>query len=410
MLWWKRHPRIAALLGDLEPYQLDALIESIRRNDQAVRIFVHKGQIIAGWHIYLACQELGKTPEIVQVGGTEDDALAKALSVELSRRHIDKHQVAAIWFEAAKCIKPIKALIDQAVAEAKARRNSQLKRGSARSAQLDRIGESAAEIGRRIGVSGSTVKRISALSPTWRTKLAAGETDFNHARQYSIRERNRTEAAKCPPVNLGEIRILQSDFRELDVPINVPLILCDPPYDDASLPLYLDAAKIAARHLDKERGFLLAYSGIHRLPKVIELLSAHLNYYWQLVLPFTNTSGHVRARIVRRVRNCYRPVLAYCAGPRANPPKVFVDCLKPRNRQKEWHPMQQPLEDIITLVEHFTRPGDLVVDLCGGAFTGAIACYHAKRRYLGCDIDSQAVKDGQLRLRKFVHEAGYSDK
>jgi DNA modification methylase len=55
-------------------------------------------------------------------------------------------------------------------------------------------------------------------------------------------------------------------------------------------------------------------------------------------------------------------------------------------------------------VEMFTDPHDLVIETHGGAFTTAVACLLTKRRYIGCDVDSECVKNGHLRLREIVHE------
>src|SRR5207245_2185095 len=50
------------------------------------------------------------------------------------------------------------------------------------------------------------------------------------------------------------------------------------------------------------------------------------------------------------------------------------------------------------LVHHFSEPGDLVVDPCGGGFTTAVACRDLGRRCISCDIDEAAVIRGQDRL------------
>ena len=67
-------------------------------------------------------------------------------------------------------------------------------------------------------------------------------------------------------------------------------------------------------------------------------------------------------------------------------------------QEKDWHDWQQPLEDVEHWVRQFSKPGDLVVDPCGGGFTTAVACYRLGRRFIGCDCDQECVLPGLQRL------------
>jgi hypothetical protein len=61
---------------------------------------------------------------------------------------------------------------------------------------------------------------------------------------------------------------------------------------------------------------------------------------------------------------------------------------------------QQPLSEVEFLVEMFTKPGDLVVDPCGGAFTTGVACLRNYRRFFGCDVEQHWVANEQERVNK----------
>ena len=76
----------------------------------------------------------------------------------------------------------------------------------------------------------------------------------------------------------------------------------------------------------------------------------------------------------------------------------WCDVTVVNSKEKDWHPMQQPLEEVEMIVRYFSQPGDLVVDPCGGGFTTAIACLKLARRCISCDSDKQCVQNGKARL------------
>jgi DNA modification methylase len=80
-----------------------------------------------------------------------------------------------------------------------------------------------------------------------------------------------------------------------------------------------------------------------------------------------------------------------------------IEC---KEAEKDWHPMQQSFKAIKHYIEAFAEPTDLVIDTHGGGFTAAVAGLLTKRRYIGCDVDAEAVQNGQLRLREAAHEHG----
>lgn len=59
---------------------------------------------------------------------------------------------------------------------------------------------------------------------------------------------------------------------------------------------------------------------------------------------------------------------------------------------------RQPVEEAVKVIEAFTQPGELVVDLFGGSFTTAVACQMTGRNFKGCDIDESCVNLGRKRI------------
>ena len=74
-------------------------------------------------------------------------------------------------------------------------------------------------------------------------------------------------------------------------------------------------------------------------------------------------------------------------------------------KEKKLHDWQQSLIEVEQLVSYFSKPGDLIVDPCGGSFTSAEACRNMGRRFIGCDVDADAVNKGHERLAKSRNDA-----
>ncbi|MCG3138350.1 MAG: DNA adenine methyltransferase YhdJ [Phycisphaerae bacterium] len=62
------------------------------------------------------------------------------------------------------------------------------------------------------------------------------------------------------------------------------------------------------------------------------------------------------------------------------------------------YPSQKPLTLLRRIVEASTQPGDLVADYFCGSGTTLVAALQLKRRYIGCDINTSAVRISRKRL------------
>jgi DNA modification methylase len=100
-----------------------------------------------------------------------------------------------------------------------------------------------------------------------------------------------------------------------------------------------------------------------------------------------------------RVASQWKPILVYSKGPWHRRER-WPDVLRVTVKEKDWHRWQQPLDEVERLVSYFSRPGDLVVDPCGGGFTTAEACLRLARRCVSCDRDPECVGKGQKRLEE----------
>lgn len=70
-----------------------------------------------------------------------------------------------------------------------------------------------------------------------------------------------------------------------------------------------------------------------------------------------------------------------------------------RANNERVHTTQKPLDLMLSLVEDFTSPGDLVVDLYAGSCTTGVACLRLGRRFVGFEVNSSWAELGRQRLR-----------
>lgn len=306
--------------------------------------------------------------------------------------------------------------MEKIVQEAGERQQAGLKRGKKsppRQPQLEANGKAAEKIGELIGVSRAVVERdrkLFGVSPEGHARVAAGAKFDTVIRQANSKARIE-RVKKMPPVRLEDIKLLHCDFRNLEKRVRIKpqsarLVVLDPPYHEEFVKDYCEAAELAVRWLDPEHGTMVALVGSRWLPDILNGMQPHLVYHRLASIYFGQTHGMERGRVVERARECHRPVLVFQARRDTKSLRIFNDAIECREAEKDWHPMQQPLKAIKHYVEMFTDPYDLVIDTHGGGFTAAVACLLTKRKYLGCDVDAQAVENGRLRIREAAHENG----
>jgi N6-adenosine-specific RNA methylase IME4 len=95
------HP-LADLLPAMSELEFAELRDSIRDDGLLLPILLHRdGRILDGRHRDQACAELGIVPDIVTFEGTDAEALAHVLALNLKRRHLSETQRAAVAAELA---------------------------------------------------------------------------------------------------------------------------------------------------------------------------------------------------------------------------------------------------------------------------------------------------------------------
>jgi len=205
--------------------------------------------------------------------------------------------------------------------------------------------------------------------------------------------------------DMERVRIVRGDFREaLSEPFiesgSVDLIVTDPPYGKAHLPLWKELSRFAARAL-KPGKLLVTYSGNYYLPEVMRMLGEHLQYVWTAALMNGTPPDTV---FPRKIMTCWKPILLFSRGDYSPPLKSewFKDRIEGDGRNKAFHDWQQGVGEAEQIIEYFTFAGDLVVDPFLGSGTNGVASTRLQRRFVGCDIDENAVGTALNRIGEVV--------
>jgi site-specific DNA-methyltransferase (adenine-specific) len=228
--------------------------------------------------------------------------------------------------------------------------------------------------------------------------------------EFAVIANDMKDLADIVKLICGDIFDIEDQFDDN----SIDCIITDPPY-------VLDWAEniapfmIIANRILKPGGALIMYLGHARLREFfdglreceLEFGENALQYYHECALEHT---GHLAAMHHVGAMNGFKPILIAMKPPTHQPFGMYNDLIKGSGREKDAHEWQQSSEEILPLVDAFTRPGDTILDpLCGSGSTGAAVLIHA-RKFVGIDIDGENVKVALGRLSNVIVERDYSNK
>ena len=401
-------PMSYQLLPELPPDQFAALKADIADRGVLVAIEVdERGEVLDGHHRLRAWRELRQEgvrvpqyPRVVRRFPDDDAKIAHALRLNLSRRHLGRKERAEI----------VTALRRRGWSH---RRVAELLGVSHATVARDLPGGTDVTPAHIVGMDG---KRYRSERPP--SIVVQSERDEQRAvvaldqlgqyapgrtidlRRAESRVRQTRLAGTAVPDGSSTAgatwRVDCADIRTFDLPEqSVDLVLTDPPYTNEALPLFSDLGGFCARVLRPGR-LLVCYVGKLALPEEIERLGEHLRYVWSGAV--FQPGRHTAIR-VHRFRAAYRQVLFFSAGPYEPRGWVQDTVLSTTVPAKDLHPWQQALEPFTRLVEHCSRPGEVVCDPFVGSGTTGVAALRAGRQFVGGDIDPRAVSTTVTRLQ-----------
>jgi hypothetical protein len=207
-------------------------------------------------------------------------------------------------------------------------------------------------------------------------------TKLLRAEQTGWRRLNSLTSPRIEPdvgmdLRIGDAREVLSDIED----DSIPLILTDPPYEEAAEPLWRWLAEFAQRVLMPGGSLICYFGGIHvnRLYRIFD--DSGLIHWWQAAM----LHGDAQRLGGRFVIAQHKPVLWYVKGHRRGRTLV-PDVLRDSMPDKVSHGWAQGDGGIRVWIHHLTEPGETIVDPFAGTATwGLIACDES-RRWVGSDV------------------------
>jgi len=417
----KFHP-LSEIFPLMQGREFDELVADIRANGLREPIWTYQEQILDGRNRWRASKEAGLT-DIPQREYSGSDPVGFVVSLNLHRRHLDESQrgvvarrLATVRQGARTDLEPRANLPEVTQEQAAELLNVGLRTVKTAGRVLDNGDPSLVSAVERGEVSVSAAADVAELPKEQQREIVArGEKEILAAarrlREEKKKERQLYRAAKKAeiPDDLPRITerytLLEGDLLKAgeDIPDNsVDWIITDPPYPKEFLPVYESLSELGARVL-RPGGSLLMMVGQSYLPDVIRLASTRLAYYWTLT--YLTPGGQSPNVWTRRVNTFWKPVLWFVKG-EYNGDKVG-DVIKspPNANDKEHHDWGQSEGGMTDLIERFTYPGQMILDpFVGGGTTGLVAV-RMNRRFIGIDIDGEAVKVTAHRLQELSRGA-----
>jgi hypothetical protein len=123
------------------------------------------------------------------------------------------------------------------------------------------------------------------------------------------------------------------------------------------------------------------------LPQVVECVTGHLDYWWTGAVKHAG-SGNLTplGQPVRKVINQWKPLLMFVKKGGVGFQGTFGDLVDGAGSKKEDHNWQQNELEVVSLVETFTKPGELVVDPFAGSGGFCRVAHELGRIAIGAEI------------------------
>jgi 16S rRNA G966 N2-methylase RsmD len=186
---------------------------------------------------------------------------------------------------------------------------------------------------------------------------------------------------------------LVGDFFTADIDdSSIDVIITDPPYPREFIPEYGKLSSFAARVL-KPNSSLIVMVGESYLPEIITELGRAMTYYWICSYLTPGQKANLRQK---QVQCGWKPLLWYTNGS----PSIaqIYDVFESPGNDKEFHEWGQSIGGMKQIVERFSLPGQTILDpFCGSGTTGVSAIGEG-RRFIGIDIDEQAIDIAKGRI------------
>jgi ParB family chromosome partitioning protein len=280
-------------------------------------------------------------------------------------------------------------------------------------------GKSSTKIADKIGVSDRQLEKIRTIKEASTEcdytkyickKVSSGKVKvdkgYNQIKRFQrIKEAEISVKTSLKSLSASEIFDLQfGDMKSLGENIadnSIDLIFTDPPYNEASLSLYGDLARLAERVL-KPGGSLITYVGHYALFKINDLIrtNSELVYYWLIIVRHSGSKSRIHAR---HIWPYYKPLLWYYKPTIEGKVTIYqdlADLVESKAVSKDSHEWEQSTIEAEHMIRPLTVEGNIVLDPFMGSGTTGEAVLHLNRRFIGIEVDKVHYTRTKQRLSK----------
>lgn len=359
-------------------------------------------RLLDGHHRLKLCRRLGIPFKTVTIHfDTRDEARLFLIDNQAARRNLPKFTMVELQLKKAEILEH-QAKENQRASDGRGKKGSRIEKR----VHVDHAIATASGTGKEIVFR--TRYLLEHAEQDLVEKLRRGEISVNEAFKTVRCDISRAERLESHKDGLkafnrskvhGDQNVLLGDFRKVSTRLadnSIDLILTDPPYDHDSICLYRDLAEMAARAL-KPGSSLVAYCGNRYIAEILAAMTAHLKFYWLVACVHTGGTQHEQHRRNIGVVNKWKPVLWFVKEKRGDR-LTFMDDIVEGQMDKSFHPWGQGISEAKYFIEKLTMPNGVVFDPCAGGGTVLAAAKELKRRWIGCDIDKEAVRISRQRL------------
>jgi len=402
------------LMPELPTWEYEALKESIRQHGVIVPVVKDEhGTIIDGHHRDRACRELKikDVPTITLARLTDEQKRDHALVLNMVRRKITRKQMRAII---ATELRRTPDISNQWLAEILGSTDKtveSVRRELVAGSEIPMLDSYRAKDGKRYPATRLYTEREKQADRARAALATLGDDAPRRAVTLKQLEREAKKKERLgqargryrKPDDHAPIRLYHADFRDLEEvariePGSVDLVLTDVPYHREFTKQFDDLGTFAARVL-KEGGVFATYIGVVQLADAVQAFSRHLNYR---ATAFSSWLGDGPVIQPLQCVTQTTPVLVFSKG-RWTRTTRWYNAFHNSTVEQDLHEWQKPLADVEHWLLSFSDPGDLVCDPLSGSGSTALACAatkHGSRRFVGGDIDRNAVRLAQTRLKE----------
>jgi 16S rRNA G966 N2-methylase RsmD len=205
-------------------------------------------------------------------------------------------------------------------------------------------------------------------------------------------------------IEYDNVELLEGDFRDVSNRIennSIDLIFTDPPYDKKSVPIYQDLAKLAMRVL-KDRGSIVTYVPNSFITIIANYMTeAGLTYWWTIAVQL---EGSFARHYPKQVTIKWKPLLWFVKGQELITPDFISDLIISDRPKKVLHSWEQSRVDAEHVLKILTFENQRILDPFVGAGTTAVAAINLNRKFLGIDIDPNALDSVRANIQKLKNE------